>query len=127
MKHWTTLAVMVGAAVGASVVRGHHSVAGVFDSEKPFELTGVITDVEWINPHVYVHLEAMGEGGESIEWQLETVPTAFMRKAGISKAMPMGDGELVTVTGIEAHVAPNVGWIQRITYADGHYYQISGS
>ena len=50
-----------------------------------------------------------------------------MRKAGISKAMLQGDGEPVTVTGIASHTLPNVGWIRRITFADGRYLQISAS
>ena len=84
-----------GVAV-ASSVWGHHSVSGVFSGEKPFEVTGVITDVEWINPHIYLHLNVTDETGNVTEWQLETAPTAFMRKAGITKAMLMGDGEPTT-------------------------------
>ena len=65
--------------------------------------------------------------GEITRWQLETAPTAFMRKAGITKAMLLGDGTPVTVTGIESHTLPNVGWIRRITFEDGRYFQISAS
>ena len=119
------LAVLAAGAATASW--GHHSVSGAFDSEKPFEITGIITEVEWINPHIYIHLDVTDESGNVTEWQLETAPTAFMRKAGITKTMLMGDGRPATVTGIEAHIAPNVGWIHRITYADGHFYHISGS
>ncbi len=127
MRPWTTLSILAAGVAVASSVWGHHSVSGVFSGEKPFEVTGVITDVEWINPHIYLHLNVTDETGNVTEWQLETAPTAFMRKAGITKAMLMGDGEPVTITGIEAHVAPNVGWVHRITYGDGHYYHISDS
>lgn len=110
----------------ASSLWAHHSVSGVFDSEKAFEVMGVITEVEWINPHIYLHLDVPGEDGTQTVWRMETVPTAFLRKAGINKAMLMGDGEPVTITGIEAHLVPNTGWVHRITYADGHFYDISG-
>ena len=109
------------------VAQGHHSVSGVFDSDRPFEITGVVTEVEWINPHIYMHLDVMGEDGEVTRWQLETAPTAFMRKAGITKAMLEGDGRPVTITGIASHTLPNVGWIRRITFQDGRYFQISAS
>lgn len=115
--------VIVGAA--ASTALAHHSVWGVFDPDDPFALTGVVTEVDWINPHVFLHLDVTDEQGAVTAWQLETVPTAFMRRAGINKAMLMGDGEPVTVTGIVAHADPNMGWVHRITYADGHFYQMS--
>ena len=116
------------AAVGlVAVAKGHHSVSGVFDSERPFENNGVVTEVEWINPHIYLHLDVTEADGSVTRWQLETAPTAFMRKAGITKAMLLGDGTPVTVTGIESHTLPNVGWIRRITFEDGRYFQISAS
>ncbi len=121
------LAVTAGAAVAMAGANGHHSVSGVFDSERPFEITGVVTEVEWINPHIYMHLAVTGEDGDVTRWQLETAPTAFMRKAGITKAMLAGDGTPVTITGIESHTLPNVGWIRRITFEDGRYFQISAS
>ncbi len=98
---------------------------GVFDPNQRFSLTGVVTEVEWINPHVFVHLDVTDDDGEVTTWRLETVPTAFMRRAGISKAMLMGSGEQVSVTGIVAHADPAMGWVHRITYAEGHFYQLS--
>ena len=121
------LALTAGVVAALSVASAHHSVSGVFDAERPFEITGVVTAVEWINPHIYMHLEVAGVDGGVIRWQLETAPTAFMRKAGITKAMLEGDGTPVTVTGIESHTLPNVGWIRRITFEDGRYFQISAS
>ena len=120
----TAVSIMiVGAA--ASTALAHHSVWGVFDPDDPFALTGVVTEIDWINPHVFLHLDVTDEQGAVTAWRLETVPTAFMRRAGINKAMLMGGGESVTVTGIVAHADPNMGWVHRITYADGHFYQMS--
>ena len=103
----------------------HHSVAGVFDGSSPFELTGVITEVEWINPHVYIHLEVADDAGNVVMWALETAPTQFFRNAGVSKAMLEGDGGPVTITGIQGHdKSKHIGWISRITYADGRFIQI---
>ena len=112
--------------LGAPAVLAHHSVTGVFNHENVFELTGVITEVEWINPHAFVHLDVYDESDNVTKWQMETAPTAFMRKAGITKAMLMGDGKPVTMTGIAAIDEDlHSGWIYRITYADGHFYQLS--
>lgn len=127
MRTWKGLAVIAAAMAAQAAARGHHSVSGVFDSERPFEINGVVTEVEWINPHIYLHLEVTEEDGSVTRWQLETLPTAFMRKAGITKTMLEADGTPVTVTGIESHTLPNVGWIRRITFEDGRYFQISAS
>ena len=127
MRIWKGFVLIAGAVVALAGANGHHSVSGVFDSDKPFEINGVVTEVEWINPHIYLHLEVTDADGEITRWQLETAPTAFMRKAGITKAMLLGDGTPVTVTGIESHTLPNVGWIRRITFEDGRYFQISAS
>ena len=126
LQSWIQGSLLTIGAVVATSAWAHHSVAGVFDAERPFEITGVVTDVEWINPHIYMHLDVTDDAGNVTTWRLETLPTAFLRKAGISQAMLMGDGRPVTVTGITAHKDPNLGWVHRITYADGHYYQLAG-
>jgi len=120
-------AVIAFAAVAglAGVAVAHHSVSGVFDSADPFELSGTITDVEWINPHVFIHLEVDDDNGEMLTWELETAPTQFFRNAGVSKSMLEGDGGSVTITGIRAHdKSKRIGWISRITYSDGRFIQI---
>lgn len=109
----------------AGVALAHHSVSGVFDSNDPFELTGTITDVDWINPHVFIHVEVVDETGNVETWELETAPTQFFRNAGVSKSMLEGGGGTVTITGIRAHdKSKRMGWISRITYADGRFIQI---
>ena len=127
MRNWNRFVVVAGAMLALAAAQGHHSVSGVFDSDRPFEINGVVTEVEWINPHIYLHLEVTDADGSITRWQLETAPTAFLRKAGISKAMLEGNGTPVTITGIESHTLPNVGWIRRITFEDGRYFQISAS
>ena len=124
-RYWSTALSVLALAGTASLALAHHSVWGAFDPNQRFSLTGVVTEVEWINPHVFVHLDVTDDDGEVTTWRLETVPTAFMRRAGISKAMLMGSGEQVSVTGIVAHADPAMGWVHRITYAEGHFYQLS--
>jgi len=122
----TILTLVVLAGMPAAVA--HHSVAGVFSYDNEFSLTGIITEVEWINPHSFVHLEVTDESGTVTKWELETAPTAFFRKAGVTKAMLLGDGKPVTITGA-APIDENLksGWIYRITYSDKHFYHISTS
>lgn len=114
--------------IGMPAAVAHHSVAGVFSYDNEFNLTGIITKVEWINPHSFVHLDVTDKSGTVNTWELETAPTAFFRKAGVTKAMLLGDGKPVTIIGA-APIDENLksGWIYRITYSDKHFYQISAS
>jgi hypothetical protein len=105
----------------------HHSVAGQFDSGSRVELTGTISDVDWINPHVYVHLDVKDEKGAVTTWRLETLPTAMLRKAGLTKDMIIAGGMGVTVDAYSARDGTrNLAWVLKLTYADGHYYQLAG-
>jgi hypothetical protein len=106
----------------------HHSVPGQFDTTKPMTLKGVVSKVEWINPHVYVYLDVKEDDGSMTTWALSTLPTAMMRRAGLSKETIMGKpGEVVTIALIPARDGTkHLGWISKITYADGHYHQLAG-
>jgi len=120
-----TMAVGTIAAGLSIAASAHHSVSGVFDGATQFELTGTITEVEWINPHVYIYLDVPDADGNVVTWALETAPTQFFRNAGVSKAKLEGDGSSVTITGIRGHdKTKHIGWISRITYADGRFIQI---
>ena len=117
------------AALGAfqcAVVLAHHSVTGAFDPNDHFEITGRIVDVEWINPHVHIHMEVAGENGQTQRWSLETAPTQFFRNAGVSKSMLEGEGGMTTITGIRGLDKDQlIGFITRITYEDGRFIQIT--
>jgi uncharacterized protein DUF6152 len=115
--------------LAASTLFAHHSVSGQFDPSKSITLKGVISKVEWINPHIYVLLDVKEADGTTATWALETLPTAMMRKAGLSKESVMGQpGEIVTVVANPGRdAAKKLAWILKITYADGRNYQLGGS
>lgn len=107
---------------------GHHSVPGQFDMSKPLTLKGVISKVEWINPHIYVHLDVKEPNGATSTWALATLPTAMMRRAGITRESLQGkSGEEVTINAVPARDgSKHLGWINKITYADGHSFAPTG-
>jgi hypothetical protein len=111
----------------AALSRAHHSVHGRYDFEAEITLTGRITRVDWINPHVRILLDATEADGTVTAWELASAPAQFMRRAGISKSQVMDDGgEPVMVFAIRAQNPDlNHMWAYRITYADGHFYQLS--
>jgi prepilin-type processing-associated H-X9-DG protein len=113
-------------AVAGRVALAHHSVAGEFDVRKIVTLSGVVSDVEWANPHIYIHVDVKDAKGAVTTWRLESVPVAMMRKAGLSKVLLLGNGQ---VANVEAYLArdgtPHLGYLVNVTYADGHHYQFA--
>jgi len=114
-------------AAAAGTASAHHSVAGQFDNTKPVMLTGVISKVDWINPHIYIHLDVKDDKGAVTTWRLASLPTAMLRKAGLTSQMLLADGATVTANAILARDGTQqLAWVSKLTYADGHYYQLAG-
>lgn len=102
----------------------HHSLAGQFDIKTMVTLKGVVSKVDWVNPHIYVHLNVTEADGKVVTWRLEGTPVAMARKAGLTKTMLEGNGETVTVEAFPARDGtPHLGFMQKITYPDGRFYQ----
>jgi len=127
MRHrFAVVLVAATLVVVAGSLSAHHSVSGQYDASRPLTLTGVISKVDWINPHVYLHLDVKEKDGAVTTWTLSTLPTAMMRRAGLTKESLQGQpGEVVTITAIAARdETKKLGWISKITYADGHHVQL---
>lgn len=117
----------LGLVLIASGAAAHHSVSGQFDMNKRTTITGTITKVDWINPHTYIHMDVVDEHGQATTWRLESLPTAMLRKAGLTSELIMGDGGKVTADALLARDGTaNLGWLLKLTYADGHVYQLAG-
>ena len=113
--------------LGCGPAGAHHSVAGQFDGEKRTTITGVINKVDWINPHVYIHMDVADEKGAVTTWRLESLPTAMLRKAGLTSEMLKGGGQKVTAVVIMArNGTPNLAWLLNLSYEDGHEYVLAG-
>ena len=113
----------------ASAAFAHHSVVGEFETGKAMTLKGTVSKVQWMNPHIFLYVDVKETDGSVSSWALETLPTAMMRKAGLSKEDLMGKpGELVTVNVIPARDGTkHMAWISKITYADGRFYTLGGA
>ena len=77
---FTLLAVM-----GAAPAMAHHAFAAEFDGKSPVLLRGKVTKVEWINPHAWVHINAVAADGKSREWMVEGGTPNTLLRAGIDR------------------------------------------
>jgi hypothetical protein len=124
---WVVLFVLVAAASA----QAHHSFSGAFDVGKLTTLEGVITKIDWVNPHVYIYIDVKDDAGKVTNWAIESLPTNHLRSVGLTRQDIWNNasaGEVVTV-----HVNPakdlanhRAGWLLRITYADGHFFHLNG-
>lgn len=122
---WCSIVIALALAA-SSWSRAHHSVTGQFDPQERLELTGVISKIDWINPHIYVHLDVEEDTGETVTWRLETVPPSFMYRAHVTPDMLRGSGEPVRIEALRGRDRSQLlGFIIKIQYAEGHEYQLS--
>src|SRR5882672_2892250 len=81
----TLLTVQVVFALTVSPLVAHHSVAREFDQTRATTIQGVITRVEWTNPHVRITLESKGANGSISSWLVEIAPPNVLKRDGIPK------------------------------------------
>ena len=84
----TGLAVMVS---GAGAAIAHHAFAAEFDSTKPVSLQGVVTRMEWINPHSWIHLDVKNADGTVTKWMIEGgTPNTLVRRGFTKDSLKPG-------------------------------------
>jgi len=125
----TAAAALMACAVAVTIsplAGAHHSVAGQFDISRTVTLSGTVSTVHWVNPHLYIDFDVKSPKDQAATWRLEGVPVGMARKAGLTLPMLKGHGETVTIV---AHPARDgtmhLGYIIKITYPDGKVFQFS--
>jgi Family of unknown function (DUF6152) len=119
------------AAAGTGLLVGlqasaHHSVSGQFDVTKKVVLTGTVERVDWVNPHIYVHLKVTDPQASAGVWQLGTVPVAMARRAGITKESLLAAGQTVKITAYPARDgSTHLGFLTRVDYPDGKFISVN--
>ena len=99
-------------------VFAHHSFTAEYDSAKPVTLTGVVTKVEWMNPHARFYVDVKDDDGKMTNWELELgSPNALMRLGWTRNSLK--PGEMVTVEGSLAKDGSKLANARKVTLADG--------
>ena len=106
---------LAGTAVPVSA---HHAFAAEFDAERPVEFSGTVTKVEWINPHVWIHLDIKRDDGTIENWGFEGgTPNVLFRRGFTRESLLPGTD--VMVDGYQAKDGTNRANGRDMTFGDG--------
>jgi hypothetical protein len=101
-------------ALATATSYAHHSFGAEFDSNKPVKMSGVVTRLEWTNPHVYIFIDVKDKVGKVTNWGFEMGPPHMLQKAGWKKNS-LTIGEAIDVEGWLARDGSNHANARRVT------------
>jgi len=104
--------------LAALPVLAHHSFSAEFDSAKRVTLKGVVTKLEWMNPHIYVYLDVKDEGGAVTNWACEGGPPNVLMRSGWTRNS-LKEGDQVTIEGALAKDGSKRCNSRSVNLADG--------
>ena len=103
---------------GTARVAAHHAFAAEFDANKPIQFTGTIVKMEWLNPHVWLHMEVKKPDGGTEVWAFEAGTPNVLFRRGFTK-QSLAVGTVVKVDGYQAKDGTRRGNGRDLTFQDG--------
>jgi hypothetical protein len=120
------VALTLGSIAWLSPAAAHHSFAAEFDIAKPVQLRGVVTEVEFLNPHSWIHIDVKKDDGTVESWAIEGgTPNTLFRMGITRNSLPKGTE--ILVDGYQARDGSNRASGRDVTLADGTKVFLGGS
>jgi hypothetical protein len=112
--------------LAAAPLAAHHSFAAEYDAKKPVELKGTLIELEWVNPHAWIHMNVKDEKGNLTKWSCEMgSPNILMRNGWRRDTIKPGDE--IIVSGSAAKDGSNMANARTVSMADGRRVFNAGS
>jgi hypothetical protein len=104
-----------------TVLLAQHSPSAIFDMKKKVTLTGTVTKVDWVNPHIVMFMDVKGDDGNIVNWKFESNPPKWYSKVGVNRAdFAAAIDKMVTVVVVTAIDGSKYGYLQKITFPNGN-------
>lgn len=107
--------------LAAIPMAAHHSFAAEYDASALITLKGVVTKVEWTNPHAYIYLDVKDETGKVVNWGMEGYPPNTLTRTGFTRHI-VKEGDTITITGYRARDNAARAAAREVTTAEGTKY-----
>jgi len=124
---WKTMTLTIAIVMSTAIVASaHHAFSSEFDANRPVKLKGVVSRIEWINPHTWIHVDVKESDGKVSKWMVEGgSPNALIRRGVTSQLLKVGME--VSVDGYQAKDGSNRANGRDITLADGRKLSVASS
>ena len=120
MFRYRTAVTAITLLVVAAPLWAHHSPSAIFEMSKRISVTGTLTKVDWINPHIVINMEGKSDDGKVQQWTFESNPPSWYRSVGLARAdFAKAIGQTITVEGVRAKNGMPYGYMQKIKLPDG--------
>jgi hypothetical protein len=117
-KRFIAFATLMGLIASTESATAHHAFSSVFDPDRPLDVTGTVTRVDWMNPHIWFYLDIENEAGRVESWGFEMgSPNALVRRGWSHDSLQVGD--VVNVAGWLARDGSLRGAVRSIVLASG--------
>lgn len=99
-------------------IQAHHSFGAEYDGNKPITLKGVVTKVDWANPHCHFYMDVTDGAGKT-NWKFEGFPANVLARTGFKKDETLKVGDTITVFAWRARDGSALAHARELTFADG--------
>lgn len=110
--------VCFGVSLAALPALAHHSFSAEYDDTKPVTVDGVVTKVEWQNPHIWFYVDSTDASGKVTHWAFSGGAPGQLMRRGIMKSV-IQPGMTVHVDGFRAKDGSNNANGAKVTFPDG--------
>ena len=112
------LVAVAGVFLTVAPAWAHHAFQAEFDAKRPIKLRGVVTRMEWINPHAWMHVDVTSPDGKVASWMIEAgTPNTLFRRGVTKDSLKMGTE--ILVDGYQAKDGSNTANGRDVTLPDG--------
>ncbi len=128
-KNVVTILLGIAAAIVAgrsTVIHAHHAFAAEFDARKEVTLKGAVTKVEWVNPHVWIHIDVKKPDGKIESWAIEAGTPNVLFRRGVTK-QSLKAGTEVVIDGYQAKDGSHRANGREVRMSDGSKLFLGGS
>lgn len=119
------IAIFLLSLSSAGFVQAHHSFPAQYDINQPATVKGMVTKVDWRNPHVYFFMDVTNEDGTTAEWSFELANVSAMRGRGWDKET-LQVGDMLEVSGSRARDGSSLLNATGVKRADGEELLAAG-